>query len=91
MSGTEYIDKLVVGQIVFKSTGQVVSPATGVDGLVTAAAGQKPVITQQPTAPTATAGSAGATYTATEQGIINALVTQVNALSTALKNAGHLK
>lgn len=34
------------------------------------------------------AGSAGGAYTATEQGIINALVTAVNQLNAALKQAG---
>lgn len=91
MSGTEYFDKIVVKTLVFADTGKVVSATTGVDGLVTAAAGQKPVIASQPTAPTQTAGAAGTVYTSTEQGIINALVTQVNALSAALKTAGHLK
>lgn len=34
------------------------------------------------------AGSAGGTYTATEQGIINNLVTAVNAMNAVLKQAG---
>ena len=34
------------------------------------------------------AGSAGGTYTATEQGIINSLVTQLNALLAGLRDAG---
>lgn len=91
MSGTEYFDKIVVKTLVFADSGKVITAAAGVDGLVVAAPGQKPVIASQPTAPANTAGAAGATYTGTEQGIINALVAQVNALSTALKNAGHLK
>lgn len=91
MSGTEYFDKIVVRTLVIGDGGKLVSPASGVDGLVTAVSGQKPVIASTPTAPTNTAGSAGATYTSAEQTIINALVTQVNALSLALKNAGHLK
>lgn len=33
-------------------------------------------------------GTAGATYTATEQGIVNALVTAVNAINATLKQAG---
>lgn len=91
MSGVEYFDKIVVKTIEFAQTGKVVSTAAGVDGLVTAASGVKPVIQSQPSAPANTSGVAGSTFTATEQGIINALVTQVNALSAALKTAGHLK
>lgn len=91
MSGTEYFDKIVVKSIVFADTGKVVTGAAGVDGLVVASPGVKQIITTTPTAPANTAGSAGAAYTGTEQAIINALVTQVNALSLALKNAGHLK
>lgn len=91
MAGTEYFDKIVVKTLVFADSGKVVSAAAGVDGLVTAPAGAKQIITSQPTAPTQTAGSAGAAYTSAEQTIINNLVTQVNALQTALKNSGHLK
>jgi len=40
------------------------------------------------TAPATVSGSAGGTYTATEQGIINSLVTQYNAMRTALINSG---
>lgn len=91
MAGTEYFDKIVVKTLVFADSGKVVSAAAGVDGLVTAPAGAKQIITSQPTAPATTSGSAGAAYTSAEQTIINNLVTQVNALQTALKNSGHLK
>lgn len=89
----EFIDHLVVGKLTFKesATGGVVGPAAGIPGIMTTPPGTVQKITQQPTAPATTAGSAGATYTGAEQTLINALVTQVNALTTALKNAGHLK
>lgn len=48
------------------------------------------VLTTRKTGPAAVVGTAGVTYTATEQGIINALVTAVNTLRTALNAAtGH--
>jgi hypothetical protein len=88
----QYIEHLVVGKITFpdNATG-VAAPSAGVPGLMTAPAGTPIKIVSQPTAPAPIAGSAGASYTATEQGLINSLVTQVNALQAALKAAGHMK
>lgn len=89
----DYFDHIVVRKLTFRDGAELAAPpSTGtVKGMMTLPAGVEQKITAQPAAPTTTTGSAGATYTSAEQAIINNLISQVNALQTALKNAGHLK
>lgn len=80
----ERIDHLVVGKITFVEGGELVHPVGGVKGITAAAE-------EVPEAPAATEGTAGTTYGTAEQGIINSLVDQVNALTAALTATGQLQ
>ena len=89
----DYFDHIVVGKLEFKNgVAEIAAPANGlVKGVMTLPAGTTQQIASQPAAPSQTSQTAGASYTSNEQNMLNALKAQVNALTTALKNAGHLQ